>query len=273
MVLELSKANAGALDRAIGKCGPRDQIRRPKVEIRTKKGAATDGIQPRPSGPLIRVSDLGFPSALLWIDCLGRTSSVSLPRLSAQKKRHGSAPEDICLTCGLCCNGVIFADVKLQTEEDAAPLLALGLPLRRARSAPVPLSTVSPKTESWRFLQPCAAYDGCQCRIYSCRPSYCREFDCLLLKKVQRGRATHAEALRVVRTARRQTEIVKKLLRALGDMDETDALAERFRRTAKRLEQTEIGKSAANLFSQLTLAFHDLNFLLNEGFYPAPAKQ
>src|SRR5437868_1476023 len=89
----------------------------------------------------------------------------------------------LCLECGLCCNGVIFADVRLQRGDDPGRLRALGLPI----ATPHAPSSASPLRKTGgvpapRFAQPCAALDGCRCRIYADRPAYCRQFDCLLLK-------------------------------------------------------------------------------------------
>src|SRR5437899_7968072 len=93
--------------------------------------------------------------------------------------------ESLCLECGLCCNGVIFSDVKLQAEDDAFRLRRLGL------------SVASPSSgvEVGRFRQPCSALDGCRCTIYADRPKYCREFECLVLKGFRRGRLQAAGAL------------------------------------------------------------------------------
>jgi uncharacterized protein len=189
--------------------------------------------------------------------------------LNGLKAQCGPAAEDICLTCGLCCNGVIFADVKLLPGEEAAPLLSLGVPLLRTGSKRKSSATA---TGGWKFTQPCAAHDGCRCRIYRSRPKYCREFECLLLKKLQQGASTQAHASRVIRAARRRAEKVRKILRALGDLDEATALADRFRRMAKRLERAELNEDSTALYSRLTVAFHELNLLLNEAFYPAPRK-
>src|SRR6266581_3782971 len=84
----------------------------------------------------------------------------------------------LCLSCGLCCNGVIFADVKLQPSDDASRLRALGLRI----------STPHSKFRTPTFDQPCAALGGCRCRIYAERPRYCREFECVLFKSVKAGR-------------------------------------------------------------------------------------
>jgi Fe-S-cluster containining protein len=181
----------------------------------------------------------------------------------------GRSAEAICLTCGLCCNGVIFGDVRLQPGDDAARLLALGLPLTflnrdRNDSSKTNLSAARGR----KFPQPCAALEGCRCRIYAERPTYCREFECVLLKKTQAGHTPVSEALRVIRTARERADNVRRLLRELGDAEEHLALASRFRRLAKRLEKAGLDKDTALLYGQLTLAVHSLNVLLSEAFYP-----
>lgn len=175
-----------------------------------------------------------------------------------------SVAEKICLTCGLCCNGVIFGDVQLQRGDNAAKLEALGLPLSRFRSRPTEDGMVT----RWRFPQPCAAFDGCHCRIYENRPKYCRAFDCALLKTVKAEKIKIPAALRKISKARALSEKVRQLLRELGDKDEHLALNLRYRRTAQRLQQIGSSKRIAALFSELTLAAHELNFFLSEVFYP-----
>jgi Fe-S-cluster containining protein len=168
------------------------------------------------------------------------------------------AAEGLCLKCGLCCNGVIFADVRLQRGDRAEHLKALGLPVTGSR----PMV----------FAQPCAALEGCRCRIYNDRPRYCREFDCLLLKRFKAGKIGGRAAHQLVATARGQAERVRELLSRLGERDEKAPLATRFRRTAKRLEQNAQGDKTARTYGELTLAFHDLSLLLSETFYPAPTE-
>jgi len=71
----------------------------------------------------------------------------------------------------------------------------------------------------------------------------------------------------VIRSARAQSRKVRKLLRSLGDTDETAALADRFRQTTRRLERANLDEEAVEHYRQLTLAFHDLNLLIQEAFY------
>jgi Fe-S-cluster containining protein len=154
---------------------------------------------------------------------------------------------------------VIFADVQLRPEDNAQKLRSLGLAF---------VSDQKSKIKNQKFKQPCAAFDGCRCRIYSERPTYCREFECLLLKSVKAGRTETDSARRIIRSALQRVKKVKRLLRELGDADESVALSKRFRRMKQRLESGPLDDDAAEKFGDLTLAVHDLNVLLSQAFYP-----
>jgi hypothetical protein len=174
-----------------------------------------------------------------------------------------SVIETLCPACGLCCNGVIFANVGLQPGDEVTRLSMAGLPITTPRSALRPS----------HLAQPCAAFDGCHCRVYADRPRYCREFECVLLKSVQAGRTESATALRIIRTARERADKVRRLLCALGDTDEQLPLSARFRRTGKRMKEHDLDEETADLYGQLTLAVHDLNLLIGDAFYPGTASQ
>lgn len=157
---------------------------------------------------------------------------------------------------------MIFANLQLQPADDAERLRSLGLPVSAPRGPRHPP----------HLSQPCAALDGCRCRVYAERPLYCRQFECVLLKSVQAGRTQTAEALRIIATARERAEKVRRLLRALGDQDEQVALSARFRRTTTRLKAMDLSEEAADAYGQLTLAVHDLNLLVGDAFYPGRVK-
>ena len=101
----------------------------------------------------------------------------------------------LCLECGLCCNGVIFANVQLQPGDNAAQLKALGLIFSSNRDSKIQ-----------KFKQPCTAFGGCRCQIYSERPKYCREFECLLLKSVKAGETNLSEASKLIHSALRRVK-------------------------------------------------------------------
>jgi uncharacterized protein len=189
--------------------------------------------------------------------CFNSTLVVRSRQWYTSRYLKNSPTESICLSCGLCCNGVIFADLKLQPQDDPVRLEEFGLPLKRR---------VAPK--AIRVCQPCAAFEDCRCRFYAERPQYCREFECLLLKRLQSGRTDRAAALRVIRAAHQRADKVRRLLEALGDADSQTALATRFRRTSKRMEQGDLDEATAETYARLTLAVHDLNLLLCNAFYP-----
>ena len=168
----------------------------------------------------------------------------------------------LCLKCGLCCNGVIFADVELEPEDNVKDLEALGLAIHNQKS----------KIKNPKFFQPCSMLEGCRCRIYADRPKYCREFECVLLKSVRRGTLDESGALRLIRRARAGCDEVKKFLRALGDEDEGVALSARFRRMQRRMQLGGADGQRAELFGRLTLAMQDLNVLLSRSFYPGPRR-
>ncbi len=189
-----------------------------------------------------------------------------------ENSSDGMAPTALCLQCGLCCNGVIFADVRLQPGDDAERLRALGLPLapvssRSAKTARA-VAAASGTFTAAKFSQPCAALEGCRCKIYANRPNYCREFECALLKSVAQGHTGWEAALEVIQSARRRVEEVRSLLSQCGDTDEELPLAARFRRTARRIERQDLTEETAEVYSRLTLAVHDLNLLLADAFYP-----
>jgi Fe-S-cluster containining protein len=157
----------------------------------------------------------------------------------------------LCLSCGLCCNGVLFRDVKLQPEDNPKLLTRLGLSLEKSR-----------------FHQPCSALDGRCCTIYSDRPAYCRKFECWLLKRANAGTIHPDAALKITRSARARVERITRLLRSLGDEGESFPLTVRFRRITRKLEKVALSESQAHGFAELTQEMHSLNVLLSKEFLP-----
>jgi len=166
--------------------------------------------------------------------------------------------EQLCLACGLCCDGSLFDNVRLGPDEDAEKVKTLGLPVKRSRA----------KRPVAFFRQPCAALgEDCACCVYGDRPAQCRTFECGVFKDAQAGRIGFDAAFRLVKQARRKADKVRLLLRELEDADEKHSLGARFRRTQRRLESEVADESAARVFADLGLAVHKLNLLAHEKFY------
>ncbi|HUR47603.1 MAG TPA: YkgJ family cysteine cluster protein [Candidatus Saccharimonadales bacterium] len=131
------------------------------------------------------------------------------------KLNPADAISTLCPACGMCCNGVLFADVKVLAGDDLKKLSRLGLRLEQHGS-------------KMRFTQPCPAFDGKLCRIYKERPSRCAAFECRQLKDVQAGKQSVEAALDVIRMMRRQAEKVAALIVQLGNADATASLSHRY---------------------------------------------
>lgn len=166
--------------------------------------------------------------------------------------------EQLCLACGMCCDGTLFDLVKLEANDDARKLKALGLPVTVSRG----------REPAARFPQPCAALCADRtCRLYADRPWQCRVFECGVLKEARAGRITPAAALRLVKQARRRADRVRRLLRELGDTDEHLGLGERFHRTSERLEAGNADPAAKARYADLSLAVHQFRLQAHDQFY------
>ena len=159
----------------------------------------------------------------------------------------------LCPKCGLCCNGVLFADVELRKGDDAQRLAKLGLSLVK-------------KGRQQAFAQPCACFDGTLCRVYTERPKRCRTFECGLLKRVQAGGLDVDVALKTIARAKRQVEKVCKLLRGTNSDDERLALNHRYGRATSRPVDLSAGKASAGLPGKLLTAYRDLMQTLRRDF-------
>jgi hypothetical protein len=121
----------------------------------------------------------------------------------------------LCPDCGLCCNGVVFADVELQSADQPEVFAKLGVTLARKR-------------RRLTLPQPCSCFDGRLCHIYADRPQRCRAFECGVLKRVDTGEMTAAEAGHLIQTVKAQAEMIRGLLARLGSTEEDLPLHRRY---------------------------------------------
>jgi Fe-S-cluster containining protein len=161
--------------------------------------------------------------------------------------------DQLCPNCGLCCNGVLFADVELRKGDDAKRLAELGLPLEK-------------KGRQRAFAQPCACFDGTLCRIYAERPGYCRAFECGLLKRVQAGELGADVALKIITQTKQQVEKVCELLRCTSSDNQRLALSQRYRWAMSEPVDLSGGKATTGLPGKLMANYHDLMRTLQRDF-------
>ena len=162
--------------------------------------------------------------------------------------------DTLCLQCGLCCNGVLFADVKLKPADDPVRLTAGGLPVRG-------------KGKNHCFAQPCTALqpDG-KCCVYLDRPTMCRQFECGVLKEVLKGSLAQAEALRLIRRVQKLAARVTRLLEASGDQDAHRPLTKRYQSVMRQPIDLSAGDEAGDRRGELMLAVQQLMELVQQRF-------
>jgi len=161
--------------------------------------------------------------------------------------------EQLCQKCGLCCDSTLFADVELRAGDDSAQLRKHGLKLEKKG------------LRKMAFAQPCACFDGVNCRIYHDRPKRCRTFECGLLKKVNDGEMTAATALKKIASAKAKAEHVRELLLLNGQRDETLALTHRYQ-AAMNTPVDFAEESSSENRGELMMAVNDLMQVLQRDF-------
>ena len=164
---------------------------------------------------------------------------------------------NLCHECGLCCNGVMFHTVRLQPTDSAKELAALGLKLKRKKGAHY-------------ILQPCPAWQDCQCSIYAARPERCRLFECRQLQRVATGETTEAAALEKIRDVQLQVARVHELLARAGRTNPKRPLSRRCEKILAEPLDASPDPAAVALRADLTRAIRELNAVLDADFRLVP---
>lgn len=110
-----------------------------------------------------------------------------------------SSDQSLCLECGLCCDGTVFAAMTIQADEREY-VESLGL-------------TTTPDGDRFVSPQPCPAFrDGC-CSLYTIgRPMACGAYSCRLLYEHEHDTRARDECLVVVRDVRRVAADVERAM-------------------------------------------------------------
>ena len=94
-------------------------------------------------------------------------------------------PSDLCVSCGMCCDGTMFNDI-VCSKEEANYMDSLGLQIRQKNDQ-----------TNYLFLAPCPLHVNGSCSIYSDpkKPKTCSGYKCVLLKRVLKQEITPEQAL------------------------------------------------------------------------------
>lgn len=97
-----------------------------------------------------------------------------------------TALSNLCQSCGLCCDGTLFAFVPLKAAEEEAAARSLSLPLFDRDNG------------VRAFSQPCQLLKGASCGAYDQRPEACRKFFCNVYAAVADDEVDVYDALEVI---------------------------------------------------------------------------
>jgi hypothetical protein len=115
----------------------------------------------------------------------GNVGSKKKPKsIPVSAARDGA---DLCLQCGLCCDGTVFHKINMKPDEKEY-VESLGLPVEP-----------NPDGDGVTVFEPCPAFvDGC-CSLYQVgRPATCHVYRCQLLEHYEAGHATLYDCLGIV---------------------------------------------------------------------------
>ncbi|MCY1722993.1 YkgJ family cysteine cluster protein [Prolixibacteraceae bacterium Z1-6] len=107
---------------------------------------------------------------------------------------------NICLSCGVCCDGSLIGFVQLDNDE---------LPALRK------LMDIEEVDNIGLFLHPCTKL-GCDgCTIYSQRPRQCGKFKCGILKSIEKKELDFDSAIEVINVLKEKKIAIEKQLATL----------------------------------------------------------
>jgi len=107
---------------------------------------------------------------------------------------------NICLSCGMCCDGTLIGFVQLDQKE--VPALRKVMEIEEENNENI-------------FLQPCDKYcDGCT--IYTERPENCVKFKCGLLENLEQKKLTFDSAINTIELARKKRYAIEQQISSLN---------------------------------------------------------
>ncbi|MXO90362.1 YkgJ family cysteine cluster protein [Pontixanthobacter aquaemixtae] len=108
--------------------------------------------------------------------------------MTADKPVTSQELSDICLSCGMCCEGTLYSHIPLKPEEIA-----------KAEGRGWKIDEIG--NGETGFLSPCHALSGACCTIYGDRPSVCGAYSCRVLRRVKNGRIAVEEGQSIIAKA------------------------------------------------------------------------
>ena len=162
-----------------------------------------------------------------------------------------SDPTNICLSCGLCCDGTLIGFVQLESEE-----------LSSVRK----LMEIEETEENGMFFLPCNKL-GCNgCNIYSQRPKACRNFECGVLKSVEKKELSFDKATEVIAVVKQKKIAIEKHVATLQIELQSKSFHFKMLELKKLLRKDKSELSLSQSHQELKLELEELEKLLTKSF-------
>jgi Fe-S-cluster containining protein len=162
-----------------------------------------------------------------------------------------SDPTNICLACGLCCDGTLIGFVQLESEE-----------LSSVRK----LMEIEETDENGMFFLPCNEL-GCNgCNVYSQRPKACRNFECGILKSVEKKELSFDKATEVIDVVKQKKIAIEKQVATLQIELQSKSFHFKTLELKKLLRKDKSELSLSQNHQELKLELEELEELLSKSF-------
>ena len=162
-----------------------------------------------------------------------------------------SEPINICLSCGLCCDGTLVGFVQLDSEE---------LSLLRQ------LMDIEETDENGMFFLPCNKFDCNGCNIYSQRPKACSNFECGVLKSVDKKELSFDKATEVIDVVKQKKIAIEKQVATLQIELQSKSFHFKMLELKKLLRKDNPELSLSQNHQELLLEVRELDKLLSKNF-------
>lgn len=157
---------------------------------------------------------------------------------------------NLCLSCGLCCDGTVLGFVQLGREE---------LPAFREL-----MDIENTKGEGF-FLQPCKKYcDGC--KIYTNRPKQCASFQCGLLKSLEHKELDLESAIEIAHEVKQRKLAIERKISLLQVELRSQSFYFKMVELKKLFQKNKSGLSLTQSHLDLTSDLKQLDSLLSKKF-------
>jgi len=153
----------------------------------------------------------------------------------------GGASEEvnICLDCGMCCDGTLVGQVTIREEEFAGLDGVLEFEKEGSNGC---------------ILTPCSKLCG-GCTVYADRPQECRKFECDVLVKVNQGSLAGSDALMLIAEMKVELDRLKTAMKSLPVVLSSKAFFFKMKELAQKREWLEsnysLSPSQLGLFSEV----------------------